>query len=856
MEYEAAGTDAAPCFDIRILFPEDGIIRVESAQMFADADGPLCRRFVERSFEAPEIEGVLIAPAPMPAIELQFDATQRGQRQVLDHLAALLMADDEPSPAQSNGGVADHRPASALRGDDLEVPPACTARDQHGVVRYHRYARRVTGWRVMSQRMGMIKLENPVLYRKAALCEAIERELMRVLGIDRYETSARNGSARIEYDPRQLGPAQIIGILDEVLASAEHPEQLDKPELDLAICSVSVPLAAVAQFAMPALLPVSAALFAYTTIPSFRGAYRVLSEERRLGVDVLDSVVVLGCLASLHVFPGAILAWCLSFGRFLVRRTEDSSKKMLLGAFGKQPRYVWLVKDGVEIEVSLDRLDKGDVVVVHTGEVVPVDGIIVDGLAMIDQHALTGESTPAEKGVGDRVFASTVMVAGKMYVAVEKSGSETATSMIAQILNDTAGYKLASQHRGEQLADKAVIPTMGVAGLALATIGPQGAVAALNSDLGTGIRMAAPLAMLSTLALCAQKGVLVKDGRALDLLCEVDTVLFDKTGTLTRERPEVGRMIGANGFRPLQILRFAAAAERRFHHPIALAILQKAVEQGLRLPSTDATQYKVGYGITVGLDGHRVRVGSRRFMEMEGVQLTPEVEAALDEAHREGHTMVMVAVDDELGGALELRASVRPEVRSIVQGLRERGINHIAIISGDHEAPTRKLAEELGMDRYFAQVLPADKADYVEKLQKEGRKVCFVGDGINDAIALKKANVSISLRGASSIATDTAHIVFMEQGLSKLCDLRDISRELDRNVKRSWTMILVPNIACIAGVFTMGFGIMASVITNNVSAIGALANGMLPLRKIAQIEAEKKHEQEMRQAYGLARKAV
>jgi heavy metal translocating P-type ATPase len=730
------------------------------------------------------------------------------------------------------------------------VPPSVTACDQQGVVRYHRYARMVTGWRVTSERVGMIKLENPVLYRKAALCEVIERELMSVLGVDRYETSPRSGRAKIEYDPRQLGPAQIIEILDGALANAEHPEQLDKPELELALCSASIPLAAIAQFAMPALLPASAAVFAYTSLPSFRRAYDVLTKERRLGVDVLDSIVVMGCLASLQVFPGAILAWCLAFGRFLVRRTEDSSKKLLLGAFGKQPRYVWLVPNGklgdeIEIRVPLDRLEEGDVVVVHTGEVVPVDGIIVDGLAMIDQHALTGESTPAEKGVGDRVFASTIMVAGKMYVAVEKSGSETATAQIAQILNDTAGYKLASQHRGEQLADKAVIPTLAVGALAWATIGSQGAVAALNSDLGTGIRMAAPLGMLSTLALCAQKGILVKDGRALDLLCEVDTVLFDKTGTLTRERPEVGRMIGANGFNPLQVLRFAAAAERRFHHPIALAILQKAQEQGLRLPSTDTTQYKVGYGITVGIDGHRVRVGSRRFMEMEGIPSTPEVEAVLDEAHREGHTMVMIAVDNRLGGALELRASVRPEVRGIVRGLRERGIEHIAIISGDHEAPTRKLAEELGMDRYFAQVLPADKANYVEKLQREGRKVCFVGDGINDAIALKKANVSISLRGATSIATDTAHVVFMEQGLGKLCELRDIACDLERNVRNSWIMILVPNIACILGVFTLGFGIGASVATNNVAALGALANGLWPMRKVAQLEAERRHMFEM-----------
>ena len=860
MHDEAVTDEVRPSVDIKVLLPDDGVIRIESRRLFGEPEAPLCRRFVERAFLAPQIEGVVLAPGAIPAIELRFDATHHSQRQVLEHVAAALDAGDALDGAVAVPNIVKLAPHLGYP----EVPPAVTARDRHGVIRYQRCAQRVTGWQIVSERVGAIKLENPVLYRKSVLCEAIERELMSVLGVDRYETSSRNCWAYVEYDPRQLGPAQIIEILDSALASAEYPEQLDNLDLDLVICTASVPLAAVAQFAVPALLPLSAALFAYTAIPSLRGAYNVLFNERRLGVDVLDSIVVAGCLATLQVFPGAILSWCLGFGRYLVRRTEDNSKKLMLGAFGKQPRYCWLVPngnpgDGVEIEVPLDRLDKGDIVVVHTGEVVPVDGIIVDGLAMIDQHALTGESMPAEKGVGDRVFASTVMVAGKMYVAVEKSGSETATARIAQILNDTAGYKLASQHRGERLADKAVIPTLGLGGLAFATLGPTGAVAVINSDLGTGIRMAAPLAMLSTLALCAQRGVLVKDGRALDLLCEVDTVLFDKTGTLTRERPEIGRMIGVNGFRPLQILRFAAAAERKFHHPIALAILQKAAEQGLRLPSTDATRYKVGYGITVGIpDGVngvlRVRVGSRRFMETEGVPLTQEVEAALDEAHREGHTMVMIAVDDELGGALELRAAVRPEVRGIVRGLRERGIKHIAIISGDHEAPTRKLAEELGMDRYFAQVLPADKADYVEKLQKEGRKVCFVGDGINDAIALKKANVSISLRGATSIATDTAHVVFMEQSLGKLCELRDIARDLERNVRNSWIMILAPNIACVAGVFTLGFGIGMSVVTNNVASLAALANGLLPMRKVAQLEAERRHllEMELRQSGFLA----
>jgi heavy metal translocating P-type ATPase len=807
---------------IRVLFPEAGVIRVESERLFSALDGALCQRFLQAALRLRAVEDATFASTQTPSVDLRYDESRHRRKKVLNELAVVLGR-------------------GASEGKRMTVAPSVAARDQHGVVRYRHYAGRITGWRAERERVGAIRLHNPLLHRKRALCDAIERELMSTLGVTRYDTDAVKCRVDIEYDPQRISAAQLVEILDAALATTEHPAQLDKIDRELTICTVSLPLAAVAQLAVPALMPVSAALFAYTALPSFKGAWRVVTKERRLGVDVLDSMVVLACLGTGQVFAGAVLCWCLSFGRFLVRRTEDRSKKMLLGAFGKQPRFVWLLEGGQEIQVSLHTLNKGDIVVVNTGEVVPVDGVVVDGLAMIDQHALTGESTPAEKGVGDQVFASTVMVAGKVHISVERSGEATATSKIAQILNDTAGYKLASQQRGERLADTAVVPTLAVGALALGTMGPQGAAAVLNSDMGTGIRMAAPLAMLSTLALCSQRGVLVKDGRALDLLCEIDTVLFDKTGTLTRERPEVGRIIGANGHAVTDILRYAAAAESRFHHPIALAVLQKAGEERLDVPPIDSAQYKVGHGIIVGVEGRRIRVGSRRFMELEGVALTPEVAAALDEAHREGRSMVMVAVDDELGGALELRASIRPEVPEIIKGLRARGIKHIAVISGDHEAPTRKLAADLGIDRYFAQVLPTEKADYVEKLQKEGRKVCFVGDGINDAIALKKANVSISLRGASSIATDTAHVVFMEPGLGKLCELRDIAGDLQRNVRISWGLILVPNILCIVGVFTLGFGIAASVLTNNVAALGALINGVRPMRKVAAYEAERRH---------------
>ncbi len=804
--------------DLSVDFPCPGLIRLRSRELFGRADHPACRRFLERVAQAAEVAGVTITGGPEPSAELRYCPKSHSLREVAARVVELLKR-DEDGPTQ--------------------VSAPSEARDIRGVVRYHRHERLMTGWEVRSDRPGRLVVRNPVLFRKGGLRDAIDRELTGVLGVEKFSASTITCRVQVEYDPDELTATQLIEILDAAVAGAERPGTLDPVDLNLPLCTASIPVAAYAQFAAPALLPAAAALYAYTSVPTFKEARRVLLEEKRIGVDALDAVVMVGCLGTMSIFPGAVCCWCLSFGRFLVKRTRDSSKKMLVNAFGKQPRYVWLDRDGAEVQVTAESLQKGDVVVVHTGEVVAVDGHVVEGMAVIDQHALTGESAPAEKGVGDRVFASTVLLAGKIRVVVETSGGETASARIGQILADTAGYRMSSQHQGERLADKAVLPTLAAGALGLATLGPLGAVAVLNSDFGTGIRMAAPLAMCSSLALCASKGILVKDGRALEMMNSVDTVLFDKTGTLTRERPEVGRVIAVGGRDPDQVIRYAAAAERKFHHPIALAILHRAEELGLSLPPTDDTRYKVGYGITVHIDGHAVRVGSRRFMELEGIPLPAQVREALEAAHRDGHSVVMVAVGDHLAGAIELRAAVRPEAVEIVKGLRDRGIKHIAIISGDHEAPTRKLAESLGMDRYFAQVLPADKAEYVARLQAEGRKVCFVGDGINDSIALKKADVSISLRGASSIATDTAHIVFLDGGISRLCDLKDIAGDLGRNVRRSWGMIVVPNVSNVIGVFALGSGVMTSVVTNNVSALLALGNGLLPLRKIPRVKPDR-----------------
>ena len=825
-------------------------------------------------FAVDEVSNVTISDGELHQADIHFPAHSSSLRQIVRRLVALLATCDTPetvSPRLTTGApdlscsqTADApaclSPATLRQSAiaELSVNPALWSSPAEADGRHTLYFRqdaRVSGWQIKSDVRGRLRVKNPLLFRKKELCQAIERDLMAAAGIERFSTNPLTGSVLVHYDPGVLSRSQVIEILDSALGSVERSDSLDRLDLHLPTCTASIPLAAAAQFLAPPLLPVAAALYAVTSIPTLREARRVYVEEQRIGVDALDAVVMVGCLGTLSIFPGAVCCWCLSFGRYLVKKSRDSSQKLLMGALGKQPRYVWLCRGDIEVQVPAEKLEKGDTIVVHTGEVVPVDGCVIAGMGLVDQHALTGEATPAEKGTGDPVFASTLLVSGEIKVTVELSGSETASARIGQILTDTAGFKMASQHKGERLADKAVLPTLGIGALGFVMMGPMGAVAVLNSDLGTGIRMAVPLAMLSSLALCASKGILVKDGRALEMMNQVDTVLFDKTGTLTREQPEVGRIITTEAWSCSEILGFAAAAERKFHHPVALALLHKAEELKLTLPPTDETQYKVGYGITVNIAGRTVRIGSKRFLEAEGIAISPVIAAAIHEAHGDGHTVVLVGVDNEVGGAIELRAAVRPEVRDVIRGLRARGIKHIAIISGDHDAPTRKLAESLGMDRYFAQVLPADKADYVARLQAEGGKVCFVGDGINDSIALKKADVSISLRGASSIATDTAQIVFLEGGLSKLCELRDIARDLDRNVNRSWSMIVAPNVTNVVGVFTMGFGVMTSVMTNNVSALFALGNGLLPLRKITRAESSRRVERATR-SKDLARHSI
>jgi Cu2+-exporting ATPase len=512
----------------------------------------------------------------------------------------------------------------------------------------------------------------------------------------------------------------------------------------------------------------------------------------------------------------------------LVIITQDRSHRKMVNIFGQQPRTVWAVIDGVEIEIPFDQVEVGTILVIGAGQMIPVDGVISEGYASIDQHRLTGEAQPAEKRVGDRVLAATVVLAGKLYIRVEKAGKATAAAQIGEILNNTAGYQMAIESKAIQVANASLAPTLAVAGLAWLVQSFEGAVAITNAAFGFNVKLTGPIAMLNYLNIAAHKGILVKDGRSLELLHEIDTVIFDKTGTLTLEQPQVAQIYLFNGTSEPTLLAYAAAVEDRQTHPIARAIVSAAKAKGLALPAINDARYEVGYGIKAWIDGHLLRVGSDRFMALEQILLPPEVATLQAVAHGQGHSLVMVALDDELAGIIELEPTIRPEAGAIIADLHQRG-KQVYIISGDQAEPTRNLAARLGIDDYFANTLPEAKAGHVERLQAAGRKVCFVGDGINDSIALKKAQVSISLRGATSVATDTAQIVLMDTTLNQLPMLFDLAGQFDTNMKSGFAAAMIPGFLIIGGVFLAHMGIIGSMMLYNASLAAGVGVAMLPL---------------------------
>jgi len=568
----------------------------------------------------------------------------------------------------------------------------------------------------------------------------------------------------------------------------------------------------------------------YQTVPLFRMAYAELTEQHKVGGAFIGALASVGILATGAFWISSVNGVLYAVSEKLQLRVQRSSRRGLSQVFGELPRTVWVRVGDVEVEVSVDSLKAGDRVVIRAGESIAVDGVIEGGVASIDQQALTGEAQPAEKGPGDTVFAATIVLSGSIDVRVERTGAATVVASIEDILERTSSYTSGLELKGKVIADRTVVPTLLASAATLPLLGQEAAVCMLAVYPGEGMRMLGPLSLLNFLRRAAAERILVKDGRAFESLEDVDTVVFDKTGTLTDKVPSVVRIHAEGTHTEEAVLAVAAAAEVRQTHPVALAIQDEARIRLLRLPAVEEASYEIGLGISVVIDGVRVRVGSARYLAHHGIVPSPGLHRHDEDSGQDGHSLVYVTAGDEVIGAIELAPTMRPEIRSIIQALRSRGLA-IYILSGDREAPTRRLAEALGADRYFAGTLPDQKAKLIAEWQAHGRSVCFVGDGINDAIALKTAHVSISLAGASTIAADTAQIVFMDPGLEKMLPLFQLADDLAENMRDNLLAMLVPSPIIMFGTWFLGFGYLSTSILVTVSSVVGLANAALAGRK-------------------------
>jgi len=622
---------------------------------------------------------------------------------------------------------------------------------------------------------------------------------------------------------RQL---QTLANAADILPEMGPEEKQVNRRVGAAYLNLSVALASKVLYPPSLIIALPATL--WLSLRHFKSAYHAILKEHKVNIAVLDSILVVWGLLAGYFLVSSLSIFLFTLSEKLLSKTKDTSKKRLASIFIQHPGSVWVLSEGTELEIPFEQLKTDDIVVVNAGEMIPADGTITDGIASIDQRVLTGEFQPAEKGVGQQVFASTVVLSGKIYIQAEKTGEETVAVKLADIIDNTTGYRTGLDSKIKQFVDCSALPTLALSGLAYPFAGTSGSLAILLSGIGYNMRILSPLMTLNFLHLISQNGILVKEGGVLEKLSEVDTFIFDKTGTLTLEQPVVHNIYSCNGLDEDELLLYAASAEYRQTHPVARAILAAANERQLNLPEIEDSRYEVGYGIKVTVADRIVRVGSERFMKMEHIVVSPEMKTAYKECGSQGHSLVMIAIDGELSGAIELSPAIRPEAEKVIEELRQRKIMTY-IISGDQEHATQALAEKLKVDRYIAEILPEEKSAIVEQLQKEGKTVCFIGDGINDSIALKKADVSISLRGASTAATDAARIILMDEKLTHIRLLLDIAEQFEKKQKDNLIITVVPGVICVGGVFLLHFGIYASIVLYYGSLAAGLFNAIKPL---------------------------
>lgn len=516
--------------------------------------------------------------------------------------------------------------------------------------------------------------------------------------------------------------------------------------------------------------------------------------QRKIEVPVLDATAITVSLVTKDFSTASSIMFLLGIGELLEEWTHKKSVDDLARSMSLNVSKVWLrTPENQEILVESSKIEKGDKVVVHMGNVIPFDGEVLDGDAMVNQASLTGESVPVQRTVGNTVFAGTVVEEGEITIRVKEVEGNNRFDQIVTMIEESEKLKSELEGKAEHYADKLVPWTLGATGLTyLLTRNVTKAMSILMVDFCCALKLAMPISVLSAIREASLYNVTVKGGKFLEAVAEADTIVFDKTGTLTKAHPTVVDVVNFNDeYSSDDMLRVAACLEEHFPHSMAKAVVDAASKKGLSHEEMHTkVEYIVAHGIATSINGKRTVIGSYHFVFEDEKCVVPEGKKSLFESLPLYYSHLYLAIEGKLSAVICIEDPLRDEAAAVVTSLKKAGISKVVMMTGDSERTASVIAKKVGVDEYYAEVLPEDKAAFVEREKAKGRKVIMIGDGINDSPALSAANVGIAISDGAEIAREIADITVGSDDLYQIVTLKYISNALMKRIKSNYGKIV------------------------------------------------------------------
>ena len=587
--------------------------------------------------------------------------------------------------------------------------------------------------------------------------------------------------------------------------------------------------------------PLAAAYTAFRSIHFlWNGVRCVLS--RRLEVEVLDALSIGVSLLRGDFGTAGSVMFLLNLGSLLEEWTRKKSLDDLARSMALNVDKVWVRSQGTEVLVPLTKVRSGDEVVVRSGNMIPLDGTVLEGEAMVNQAALTGEAMPVRKAEGSTLYAGTVVEEGECVFIAKAEGGSNRYDKIVAMIEESEKLKSSTENRALVLADKLVPWCLGATVVTyLLTRNATRAISCLMVDFSCALKLSMPLAVLSAMRECGSYHITVKGGKYLEALSKADTIVFDKTGTLTRATPQVVEVVPFSGCNEREVLQLAACLEEHFPHSMANAVVRAAKERGISHEEMHSeVEYIVAHGIASRVGGERVVIGSHHFVFEDEKCTIPAAEQQKFDALKPAYSHLYMAASGQLVGVICISDPLRPEAAAVLNGLRALGIRNTVMMTGDSERTAAAIAKQVGVDRFFAEVLPEDKANFVQQAKAEGHTVVMIGDGINDSPALSAADIGIAIHSGAAIAREIADVTIKADSLEELVALKAIANSLQKRVHANYRFVLTFNSALIA---LGALGILqpaSSAMLHNLSTIGISLKSMtnlLPENRAPQLKA-------------------